>query len=238
MGPGPYVTVSYAQSIDGRIATKTGDSQYISGKRTLRLAHKLRKINDAILVGIETVLTDDPLLTCRVGGREKKKRNPVRVILDSNLRIPLGSRIVETAAAVPTIVFTCEHISEKKRTALQTHGIQIETGAWNAQSERIDLARCLRRLDELQIKTLFVEGGGRVITAFVKENLVDKMIVITAPFLLGAGIPSIGDLEITVLGEAIRPYKTRFRRYGHDSAWELYFGGGNVRGRDGRANGS
>lgn len=238
MDAGPYVTVSYAQSIDGKIATKTGDSQYISGKSTLRLAHKLRKMNDAILIGVGTVLFDDPLLTCRIGGRERKERNPVRIILDSNLRTPIDSRIVKTAHCVPTIIFAAEHVTEKKSSALQANGIQIETGAWNAESERIDLARCLQHLDELQIKTLFVEGGGRVITAFVKENLVDKMIVITAPFLIGAGLPAIGDLNVTELREAIHPYKARLRRYGRDSVWELYFRGRKARGTIRRADGS
>ena len=223
MGAGPYVTVSYAQSIDGRIATKRGNSQYISGKKTLHLAHKLRKVNDAILVGVDTVLIDDPLLTCRFRGREREKRNPARIILDSNLRTPLESRIVRTAGTVPTIIFAGEQVEEEKREALQARGIHIETGAWNAQSECIDLARCLNRLYELEIETLFVEGGGKVITAFVRENLVDKMIVITAPMLIGAGVPAIGDLGITALEQAIRPYKVRRRRYGHDSAWELYF---------------
>lgn len=218
----PYVTVSYAQSIDGRIATISGDSRWISGSATLKLAHKLRRNNDAILVGIGTVLRDDPLLTCRIG-----RCAPVlRAVLDSRLRIPVGSQIAETAHLHRTVVFTSQEMrtgEEKgaKAASLREKGVKIVPVP--VENGLLDIAAVLEQLAAADVETLFVEGGGKVISAFLRGGFVDRMLVVTAPVFIGSGVSAVEDLGVTELSGAIRPYVRRMKRYGEEFVWDLGF---------------
>jgi riboflavin-specific deaminase-like protein len=215
----PYVTVSYAQSLDGRIATITGDSQWISGKAALKLAHRLRRANDAILVGIGTVLRDDPLLTCRIG-----RCSPlIRVVLDSALRIPLDSRIAETAGSHRTVLFTSERTygSSSRTASLRKLGLEILPVP--EYREKLDIAAVLHRLAEEGVRKLYVEGGGKVISEFVRRELVHRMLVVTAPVFIGDGVSALEDLGVRELAGAVRPKVRRVRRFGGDFVWDLRF---------------
>lgn len=218
----PYVTVSYAQSIDGRTATKTGDSKYISGTATLKLAHTLRRTNDAILIGINTVLRDNPLLTCRYGGLPWTRKNPVRIVLDSRLRIPVDSTIVTSANEISTIVFTVAADKTEKETMLIERGVAVERISADAQG-RVSLTACLSALEQQGYRSIFVEGGSTVVSAFFREKLVQKALIVTSPLLIGSGIEGLGDLGVEHLADAIKPTKASGRRYGRDYVWELLF---------------
>ncbi len=211
----PLVTVSYAQSLDGRIATRTGDSRWISGAGALRLAHRLRRDNDAILVGIGTVLRDDPELTCRL----VRGASPRRVVLDSTLRLPAEAAVVRTAREVPTLVFTGTQ-SPPSRPELEAAGVRIVPAA-SGGGGHVRLPEVLDRLAAEGVRALFVEGGSQVITAFLREGLADRLLVVVAPLLIGQGVAAVGDLGVESLAEALRPRRQRMRRLGRDLLWEL-----------------
>jgi riboflavin-specific deaminase-like protein len=218
----PRVTVSYAQSLDGRIATATGDSRYISCPATLRLAQRLRRDNQAILVGIGTVLRDDPELSCRLPGCA----SPLRVVLDSHLRLPLESTIVRTADRLPTIVF-CAGGAEatdcavgERRGTLVKRGLRVMDVEADPQG-LLAPRRVLEVLGREGLDSLFVEGGGRVITSFLRAGVVRRMLVVVAPLLIGEGVAAVGELGVRALADALRPRRARVRRLGCDRVWDL-----------------
>jgi riboflavin-specific deaminase-like protein len=233
--------VSYAQSLDGRIATARGDSRWISCSRTLTLAHRLRRDHEVILVGIGTVLRDDPELSCRL---KRSSRSPVRVILDSRLRLPPDSTIVRTCKTYRTIVYTLEDTAHSgaegaavvdimagtaasdaagdRRADLERAGVEVcEVGA-DAQG-RVSVTDVVEDLANRGFRSIFVEGGAKVITSFLRAGLVHRMIVITAPLLIGRGVEAIGELGTASLAQALRPRRSRVRRLGSDRVWELIF---------------
>lgn len=215
----PRVTVSYAQSADGRIATASGDSRWISGSETLTFAHELRRDNQAILAGIGTVIADDPLLTCRL---EENCRTPLRVIVDSHLRIPRSSRIVQTARQYPTLIFCCSSPPAERKADLSEYSLEIREIPPDPDG-RVDLSQVLIELGSLGIESLFVEGGSAVITSFLKLRLVDTLYIVCAPMIIGRGIEAVGDLHTQDLAGALRGTTRSVRREGQDIIWEIDF---------------
>ena len=251
MKPMPRITVSYAQSLDGRIATSTGDSRWISCPQTLTLAHRLRRDHEVILAGIGTVLRDDPELSCRL---RRPAPSPVRVILDSHLRLPTDSTIVRTCGTYRTIVYTLAAGTGSQPAAeATTKGAapRAADGAAHAadpvgraaadrraELERAGVELCAVRADEQGrvsvegvvndlagrgFRSIFVEGGAAIITSFLRAGLVHRMVVVTAPIIIGRGVEAVGDLGITSLADAMRPRHSRMRRLGTDRVWELVF---------------
>jgi riboflavin-specific deaminase-like protein len=208
------ITLSYAQSLDGRIATKSGDSKWISGNQTLSLAQELRRDHDAIAVGIGTVLRDDPLLTCRIA----ENADPLRVIFDGSLRIPLESQIVTTAGSVNTIVFHGV-ANETKRSQLEAAGIIVARIGRSA--EGLDVREAVGTLEERGVRTLFVEGGSALITSFLRSRLVDRVVCVIAPIYIGSGTDSVSDLGVERLADAWRLVPRRTYQLGNDLVWEL-----------------
>jgi riboflavin-specific deaminase-like protein len=219
MKPIPRITVSYAQSLDGRIATSTGDSRWISCPRTLTLAHKLRRDNEVILVGIGTVLRDDPELSCRL---KRPCPSPVRVVLDSHLRLPTESTILRTCGTYRTIVYTTTGTNPDRRRRLESSGVGVHEIAADEQGQ-VPVRSVVENLAGQGFRTVFVEGGAKIITSFLRAGLVHRMIVVIAPVIIGRGVEAVGDLEITSLDQALRPRRSRTRRLGRDRVWELYF---------------
>jgi riboflavin-specific deaminase-like protein len=214
----PRVTISYAQSIDGCIATASGESRYISCEKTLKMVQKLRRDNDCILVGIGTVLRDDPQLTCRID----PARTPVRVILDSKLSIPLKSTIVNTAKGVKTILFIADDADKEK--LKQLHRAGMETVKLSTDNDgNLPIHEVLKFLANRGYQSVLVEGGSRVITSLIKVRMMSKIVVTMAPILIGNGIRAFSDINIHSLEEALKPIKTRIRRMGSDIVWELLF---------------
>lgn len=212
----PKVTISFAQSIDGCIATQNGESRWISGNKTLKLAQKLRRDHDCILIGIETVMKDDPELSCRID----PDRSPVRIILDSKLTLPQDTIIVKTARRVKTIVLTTQQSAQKRRALLQEKGIEIVTFTADEKG-RVPLLKAIQYLGERGFKSILVEGGARVITSFLKAQMISKIVITTAPIIIGEGVHAIGNINVHTLKEALKPKRTRVRRMGSDIVWEL-----------------
>lgn len=215
----PYITMSFAQSADGRIATAAGLSRYISGAESLEFAHGLRRDNDAVLVGVGTVIKDDPLLTCRL---PDDCADPIRIVLDSRLRTPPGSRLVRSAREVRTIIFTCDTDACSRREALLEAGVEVEALAAGAGG-RPDLVSVLSRLAEMGVESLFVEGGAGIITAFIGAGQVDRLFLVSAPVIIGKGVEAVGDLHTEDLDSAPRGRTVSLRRAGEDVIWEIVF---------------
>src|SRR5712692_7163455 len=163
----PLVTVHYAQTLDGRIASRTGDSRWVSGEGSLRLAHELRAAHDAVLVGIGTVLADDPKLTVRLVPGD----SPVRVVVDSRLRIPLDAYVLDTSVA-RTIIATTPLASEECAAAIRARGAEVLRVKADADGH-VELSDLLSRLRDDGIRSVLVEGGRGIITAALRDHLVD-----------------------------------------------------------------
>src|SRR5438477_1475076 len=206
----PLVTVHYAQTIDGRIASRTGDARWVSGERSLRLAHELRAAHDAVLVGIGTVLADDPKLTVRL----VPGRSPVRVVVDSRLRVPPDASVLATPDA-PTIVATTPAASEERAAAIRSRGARVVRVNADAGGH-VDLGELFARLRDDGVRSLLVEGGRGIITATLRERLVERLTVCIAPKVLGEGIAAIGDLQIDRLRDAVTFERAGFIACGGD----------------------
>jgi GTP cyclohydrolase II len=192
----PYVVVKLAQSLDGRVATASGDSRWISGIEERRVSHALRAAVDAVAVGIGTVLADDPQLTVRL----VPGASPVRVVLDARLRIPTTARVLDERAA--TYVYTTGSAPGGRRMALRSVGAGVRTVP--ASIDGLDLAAVLADLRGLGIRTLLVEGGARLVTSLLAAGLVDRAIVSVAPMILGAGKDAVGELGIERVDQGLR----------------------------------
>jgi diaminohydroxyphosphoribosylaminopyrimidine deaminase/5-amino-6-(5-phosphoribosylamino)uracil reductase len=177
----PFVTLKGAVSLDGRLATRTGDSRWISTPETRDYVHLLRGEHDAIMAGIGTILKDDPKLTVRHPQWPGKKI--VRVILDSELRLPLKSRILTTVAEGKILVFTTAASSPKKRTALERRGVEVVP--LPGPGRRPDLAEVLRHTGRRGIAHLLVEGGSGLLTSLIEAGLADKIFLTVSPRLIG-----------------------------------------------------
>lgn len=172
----PYVILSAATSLDGKIATKSGDSRFSSGKDKIRV-YKLRATVDAILVGKNTVRRDDPILTVH----QIKGKNPIRIILDSRATISTKSRIIKTCNKIPTIIAVSKKTSNKNLEKLRKFPLKIIVSGNNI----VNIKKLLKTLWKLKIKKILVEGGGTINWEFVNQNLFDEIIVTITPFLVG-----------------------------------------------------
>jgi GTP cyclohydrolase II len=192
----PYITLKYAQSLDGRIATGTGDSKWISGESERRVSHALRAACDAVLVGVGTIVHDDPQLTVRmVAGT-----SPMRVVLDATLRIPDSARVLEPEAA--TTVVTTSRSSADDRARLRARGVRVEVVPPSADG--VDLPSALAVLRDAGTASMLVEGGSRVITSMLAAGVADRLLVGVAPVLIGEGTSAVGPLGVSVVADAIR----------------------------------
>jgi riboflavin-specific deaminase-like protein len=208
----PFVTVKFAQTLDGRIATATGDSQWISGPSSLKLAHKLRREHDAIMVGIGTVVRDDPRLTVRlVYGRD-----PLRVILDSSLRLPAGARVLAGGAARSTLVITTDVADLDRAAEIETLGAEVLKLESAAGRAGVDVKKALENLGGRGISSVLVEGGAATVTSLLAARLVDRLVVAIAPKIIGRGTDAIGDLGIEHLKDALTFSSFKTRRLGLD----------------------
>lgn len=211
------ITVSYAQTLDGRIATRSGDSQWIGGPESLRLAHQLRATHDAVLVGVGTVIADNPRLTTRL----VEGRSPLRVVADSRLRIPLGSNILQDGAA-PTLVVTTNRSDRAEREKVEGTGAQVAVARAHADG-RVDIADLVQLLAARGIQSLLVEGGAGVITSTLRSGLCNRLVVCIAPRVLGSGIEAVGDLGISRLRDAIKLTNVSATRCGEDLIFDAEF---------------
>ena len=176
----PFVTLKAALSLDGRLATRTGDSRWISSPLTREYVHLLRGEQDAIMVGIGTILHDDPRLTVRHPHWAGKEI--VRVVLDSELRLPLNARLLRTPGGGKIIVFTARGASPLKKAALEKSGVEVVV---TAGPRRCEEAEVLANLGQRGLTSLLVEGGSRLLTAMIQKKLADKLFLTISPLLIG-----------------------------------------------------
>ena len=171
-----HVILSAAISIDGKISTRANDSKLSSKEDKIRL-HKLRSKVDAILIGKNTLLQDNPLLTVR----HTKGKNPIRIILDSKGTIPISSKIIKTSNKIPTIIVVSKKITDTNLLKLKKLPIEIIVAGENS----VNLKLLMKKLSTKNIKTILVEGGGTVNWEFIKNNIFDELIVTISPYLIG-----------------------------------------------------
>ncbi len=186
-GRRPFVTLKCALTIDGRIATSTGDSKWITNEKSRKYVHLLRHENDAILIGAGTLKADDPSLTARVDDFNAK--DPARVILDPDLIIDENAKVLTQKSEAPTIIATSKHASSAKKDCLEKAGaLVLEVPV---KDKLFDLDFLLKRLGRMNMVSLLVEGGSHVISSFLKQELVNKALFFIAPKIYGGsdGVP-------------------------------------------------
>lgn len=198
----PFVFMKYAMTMDGKIATCTNRSKWISGEKARRQVHKLRHSVSGIMVGVGTVLADDPLLTCRMEGG----KNPVRIVCDTNLRMPVTSKIVETSKTVRTYIAT-SCTDERKLATYRAYGcecIRVEK-----KGDHIDLRELMRCLGERGIDSILLEGGGTLNWSALNRQIVDEVQAYIAPKIFGgSGKSPVGGRGVLLPSEAflLKPY--------------------------------
>ena len=213
----PFIHLKIAQSLDGRIATSQGKSKWITNESALTLVHQLRSEYDAVLVGINTVLQDNPQLTVR----NVEGRNPVRIVLDNDLLIPLESQVLAVNGQLSTIIFTAKSASGEKYQRLHKQGIKVVT-VNTSSNKHLDLSEIMENLYQLGISSILVEGGSEIFTSFIKHQLFDKITFFISPMLIGTGIQSIGNLGIESLEKAFRLEKVQITIIDQQAVMEGY----------------
>lgn len=184
----PFVAVKYAMSIDARLSQLPGESTEVTSGEAIAEAHRLRAGHDAVMVGIDTVVTDDPRLTVREW--KAPRVPPLRVVLDSNLRTPLDSMLVRSAADMPVCVFTAEGRDTGRAKELETRGVEVSRVAALSASGGLDLGPVLARLRERGVRSVLCEGGGTLGSALLAARCVDRLYTFIAPRLFGdPGVP-------------------------------------------------
>ncbi|MFA6900840.1 MAG: bifunctional diaminohydroxyphosphoribosylaminopyrimidine deaminase/5-amino-6-(5-phosphoribosylamino)uracil reductase RibD [Desulfurivibrionaceae bacterium] len=210
----PWVIMKAGMSLDGRLALASGQCSWITNEQSRRRVHRLRDRVDAILIGSETALCDDPALTTRLPGR--KGRDPLRVILDTALRLPVSARMLQQASNAPTWIFCGPEVDVKRAEALVAAGAVIKQVRLD-EAGQLDLAAVLCELGRAQLTSVLVEGGSRVHGAFLRANLVDEVQIFVAPIFIGNdGVPLVDSLGLQQITEAPRFSTTKVRRFGND----------------------
>jgi diaminohydroxyphosphoribosylaminopyrimidine deaminase/5-amino-6-(5-phosphoribosylamino)uracil reductase len=193
----PFITLKFAQTLDGRIATATGHSKWISCDKSLTYAHKLRAQHDAILVGINTIITDNPELTVR----HVRGRNPLRVVVDSKLKISPKAKVLQTTGKVKTLIATTKKPDDPAFKKISATGAIVLPCRANKKG-RVDLKDLFKKLAVRNISSVLVEGGARVITSVLENNLAQRIVVVIAPKIMGTGTQAVGDLNINRIDAA------------------------------------
>ncbi|MDP2697867.1 bifunctional diaminohydroxyphosphoribosylaminopyrimidine deaminase/5-amino-6-(5-phosphoribosylamino)uracil reductase RibD [Thalassospira sp.] len=209
----PLVTLKLAATLDGRSALANGQSQWITGAQARNRGHMLRATHDAILVGADTVLADDPDLTCRIAGIED--RSPVRIILDRTGKVGTECKLVQTATQTPTWLVTSDENTDICRNRFANS--KAEVIAATCDANHLDLKDVLHRLADKGVTRILIESGGRLAAGFIRAGLVDRIVHFSAPGFIGAeGLPVIGDLMLDDLVDMPRYHRADFEKTGED----------------------
>ena len=219
----PLVIAKVGQSLDGKIATAIGESRWITSAAARRLAHQWRGLVDGILVGVNTVLRDDPLLTPR--GVPHRRGRPIKIIVDSRLRTPPGARCLSAHSPAPTLLVTTRlprratgpaARADRMRKALARRGVEVL--ALPPRQGRVPLRRLVRLLARRGIQSVLIEGGGEVLAGAFAERIVNRILFFIAPILIGGRLSpgSLGGKGVSRLGRAIRLEDVTYRRIGPD----------------------
>jgi len=216
----PFVMIKCAATLDGRIATKTGNSKWISNEESRKFVHQLRHASDAIMIGIGTINVDNPMLTTRLEGMSGK--DPKRIILDSRLSISEDATVLNLKSASETIVVSGQDVSADKLLRIKDKGAKVIQ--LPLKDGRIDLNLLMSELGKLRITSILIEGGGTVIASALKAKIVDKVMFCYAPKILGGddGVPICKGAGPDLMSESIRVKNIEVRRFGDDVMIEGY----------------
>lgn len=213
----PFIHLKIAQSLDGRIATGKYDSKWITDEAARQEVHRLRHKYSAVLVGLNTVRTDNPRLTARLG----QETQPYRVVLDEKLRIPITANILKDEFCNKTILFTTPSHDEAVKEKLIRQGVQVNVVNGNGTG-MVNLREVVSKLGEMGISSVLVEGGSRIFTQFIRESLFDKISIFIAPMIVGEGIHAIGDLQVEKISDALQLEQIQFRQINQQLLVEGY----------------
>ncbi len=208
----PYVTLKIAESLDGKIATRTGDSKWITSPDARAYVHSLRRTVDAVMVGVNTVIKDDPLLLARTPG----VKQPARVIVDSTLKTPLNAGIIESVRVSPVIIATTRKVSSRRAAAYVKMGATVIFTA--SKKGRVDLRDLMKKLGQMEIIDILVEGGGEISATLIDERLADRMLFFIAPKIIGGrnAVPSVGGDGIRRMKDAVTLNIMNVKRFSKD----------------------
>lgn len=207
----PYVTLKIAQTLDGRIAVPSGKSKWITGETSRKQVHRMRQAHDAVLVGVDTVIQDDPLLTPRAGKRVTSRR----IILDSKLRIPDAARVLRSSHSEKTILITTRQADPEKIERIRQNGVEVWQVAQD-QSGRVRIQAALKRLGKSRIASVLVEGGSRIFSAFIEQKLFDELVVFMAPVCFGSGLSAVNLSPISDPSKALKFSSVSWKKAGQD----------------------
>jgi diaminohydroxyphosphoribosylaminopyrimidine deaminase/5-amino-6-(5-phosphoribosylamino)uracil reductase len=209
----PLVIVKYAMTLDGKVATRTGDSKWISNELSRARAHRWRAEADAVAVGIGTVMADDPLLTARV---DAVPRQPCRIVFDSEASLPLDGQLVQSAAEVPVILIASRAANRRRVQRLESVGVEVITASGENEAARV--AAALDELGQRDIQSLLVEGGPHLAGAFLDAEEVDELRVFIAPVITGGrqAKPAVEGEGVEAIADAARALATTVERIEDD----------------------
>ena len=210
----PFVTIKVAMSADGKIATKTGDSKYITSREARTLVHKLRAEVDAVMVGLNTVIRDDPELTPRLF----KGKDPMKIVVDSALKIPKNCNLMKNPSKL--IIATTSKAHKTDMEKMHQKGIKVIVA--KSSKGMVDLQDLMKQLGKHEITNVMIEGGSELNSSAIKAGVVDKMLIFTAPKLIGNGKGAIGNLGINTIDKAIEMKNVTLAKIGKDMLIEGY----------------
>jgi len=210
----PFVAIKVAMSLDGRIATATGDSKYITSKEARTYVHQLRTEVDAVMIGLNTVLRDNPELTPRLF----KGKDPMKIVVDSSLKIPKNCNLMKEPGKL--IIATTNKASKKDILRLQQKGVNVIVA--KSQKGMVDLQDLMKQIGKHGIMSVMIEGGSELNSSAIKAGVVDKIIIFAAPKIIGNGLGAIGNLGIKKIDKAIDLKNPVTRKIGNDMLIEAY----------------
>ena len=210
----PFVLVKSAMSLDGKIATSTGNSKYITSTVARKYVHQLRSEYDAVMIGSNTVIKDDPELTVRL----VKGNNPIKIIVDTNLKIPLNAKVFNDTTRL--IIASSKNAPKKKINEIMQKGAKIILT--ESKNGKVDLNQLIKELGKLEITSVMIEGGAELNSEAIKSGIVDKVLFFIAPGIIGKGLNAIGDLGVTTVNKSIKLKRIISQRVGRDILVEGY----------------
>ncbi len=226
----PYVILKIAQSLDGRIATFSGDSKWITSPTARQYVHRLRSEMDAILVGVDTIIKDNPLLSARFAPQRLFKHQPAKIILDSFLRIPLTAKVFSRQSPAEVIIATTQSASLPKVKKLEKKGVKVlilKERKSNSENKQIDLKLLMEELAKIDVVNLLIEGGSKVFTSALEDKVIDKMLFFIAPKIIGGvkALSSVGGEGVNKISQALQLSNLKIEKIGEDIMVAAEMGG-------------
>lgn len=212
----PFAMLKVAMTMDGKVATNTGDSKYITGSEARKFVHELRSEVDAVMVGVNTILKDDPKLTPRLVSGPVK--DPFKIVVDSNLRLPVKCNVMKNPSKL--IIATTSKASKERINKFYQMGVNVVV--CKTKLGKVDLKDLMAELGKKEITSVMIEGGPMLNSSVIRDKIADKLLIFTAPKIMGDGLGAIGDLGIKRINNAVRLKSIKAKKVGKDILIEAY----------------